>query len=441
MTRRYSTPAIAGWLICALFWGSCFTGTAQKPVLGDIERQQVSGMLQNAYNEVKKHYYDPNLQGLDWDARYKQYAALVGKANSLGDGFAVVSGFLSGLHDSHTFFTPPRRATRLDSGYRLLLVGNDCFISRLRPKTDAESKLHIGDRVLGIDGFKEDRASFYTMQYYFDVLAPQQSQRIAVQSPSGEQHQTVVNALVRYDKRVLGLDQGDDYMNWVRESQDDEDAMSSRIIESGDVAIWKLQQFDMDIDKIEKGFNIARKHKTLILDLRGNPGGAVKALEIMVGSLFDHDIKIADRVRRKETKPLIAKHHGHAFEGKLIVLVDAGSASGSELLARVVQLEHRGTVIGDRTSGKVMEAIYYDDSQGTDTMIFYGFNVTDANLIMSDGQSLEKKGVVPDELLLPTGADLAAGRDPVLTRAADLAGIKLDPGAAGKLFPFVWLHL
>jgi C-terminal processing protease CtpA/Prc len=88
-----------------------------------------------------------------------------------------------------------------------------------------------------------------------------------------------------------------------------------------------------------------------------------------------------------------------------------------------------------------MEAELYGGSQGFETRIFYGFSVTDANLIMSDGKSLEKTGVVPDELLLPTGADLASGRDIVLARAAELAGVNLDPVAAGKLFPFEWMPL
>jgi C-terminal processing protease CtpA/Prc len=64
--------------------------------------------------------------------------------------------------------------------------------------------------------------------------------------------------------------------------------------------------------------------------------------------------------------------------------------------------------------------------------------VTDADIIMRDGMSLEHLGVMPDELLQPSAQDLATGRDPVLARAAQLAGLTLDPVAAGKLFPFEW---
>ncbi len=140
-------------------------------------------------------------------------------------------------------------------------------------------------------------------------------------------------------------------------------------------------------------------------------------------------------------KPQMAKAFHSPFKGKLIVLIDSGSASSSELLARVVQLEHRGTVLGDTSAGAVMEAHQFGDQIGADNVIAYGMSVTDANLVMSDGKSLENHGVEPDEKILPTAADLAAGRDPVMIRAFELAGSTVPPGVSGKLFPFLWPRL
>jgi len=87
----------------------------------------------------------------------------------------------------------------------------------------------------------------------------------------------------------------------------------------------------------------------------------------------------------------------------------------------------------------VMESLGYSGSQGADVKIFYSFSITEADLIMKDGKSLEHTGVTPDEIVIPTAQDLAAGRDPALARAAQMAGLNLDPSAAGKLFPFEWL--
>jgi C-terminal processing protease CtpA/Prc len=53
---------------------------------------------------------------------------------------------------------------------------------------------------------------------------------------------------------------------------------------------------------------------------------------------------------------------------------------------------------------------------------------------MSDGESLEHKGVTPDEMLRPTGGDLAAGRDPVLARAITLLGGTMTAEQAGQFY-------
>jgi C-terminal processing protease CtpA/Prc len=204
--------------------------------------------------------------------------------------------------------------------------------------------------------------------------------------------------------------------------------------------IWKMPEFDLTDDEVSRLMGQIRRHQTLVLDLRGNPGGLVKTLQYLVGSVMDHEVTIAKRKGRKpDLKPIVAKTRGSsAFQGKLMVLIDSRSASAAELFARIVQLEHRGTVLGDRSSGSVMESRYYPFSQGADTKIYYGASITDADLEMVDGKSLEHGGVIPDEIILPTATDLAAGRDPVLARAAELAGTALDATQAGKLFPVEW---
>jgi len=71
-------------------------------------------------------------------------------------------------------------------------------------------------------------------------------------------------------------------------------------------------------------------------------------------------------------------------------------------------------------------------------MIFFGASVTEWDLIMKDGKSLERNGVTPDQLILPTAQDLASGRDPVLAQAAGILGVTMTPETAGKAFPFEW---
>jgi carboxyl-terminal processing protease len=204
--------------------------------------------------------------------------------------------------------------------------------------------------------------------------------------------------------------------------------------------IWKMRAFDLEAHKVDSSVGRAKNRKALILDLRGNGGGWEETLLRMVSNFFDRDIKLGDIKRRKETKPLVAKTRGNsAFTGKLIVLIDSQSGSAAELFARIVQLEKRGIVIGDVSSGAVMRSLFYDHQHGVNETIAYGASITDADIIMTDGRSLEHVGVVPDQLKLPAPAALAAKHDPVLAYAMSLAGVTMTPEKAGGLFPMVWI--
>jgi C-terminal processing protease CtpA/Prc len=181
-----------------------------------------------------------------------------------------------------------------------------------------------------------------------------------------------------------------------------------------------------------------RAHTGVVLDLRGNPGGYVDTLDRLLGGLFQNDLKILNRVGRDATKAVSAtgRHH-NAFTGRFAVLIDSESASASEVLARVVQLERRGFIVGDRSSGSVMEARLYPHEVALDSRVSYAISVTDADLVMTDGKSLEHVGVEPDTMILPTDQDLANNRDPALAKAAGLVGAKLSPEEAGTILPYV----
>ena len=77
-------------------------------------------------------------------------------------------------------------------------------------------------------------------------------------------------------------------------------------------------------------------------------------------------------------------------------------------------------------------------SMGADTVIAYGMNMTHADVIMTDGASLEHTGVIPNFRLLPTAQSLSRSHDPVLAEAFKLLGEDVSPERAGQLFPFKW---
>lgn len=386
-------------------------------------------MLREAYDLVKKHYYDPKYHGLDWDGRYQEFEAKIRATASVNAGLGLIAQFLDGLKDSHTYFIPPSRPFDHDYGYRLQLVGDKTFIARVVPKTDAEAKLQPGDEVLSINGFVPSRETLSTVQYILNVLAPLETVDVWVRNPAGVRRQVLVNARI--------VEKPHQRAEWdplaIYRTKDDPTRVEpQRFASLDDVLVWAMPDFLAEDRIVDGMWERARRHRAVILDLRGNPGGVTTTLNRMLANAFDRDIKAYEFVERKGRTPeLVKSRKDNAFTGSLTVLVDSNSGSAAELFARIIQLEKRGVVIGDRSAGGVMAARMHE---GESRHLFYAFVVTEADILMNDGKSLEAVGVVPDETVLPTAADLAAGRDPVLAHAATKLGVMLDATAAAKIF-------
>jgi carboxyl-terminal processing protease len=411
---------------------------AQK--FDNFERGRVKDMLHAIADDVRKDYYDPKLHGFDFDGRVREAEAKISEADSLGRAFRYLAWALDGLNDSHTYFVPPARINRTDYGWRMQMIGDHCYVTEVRPKSDAEAKgLKPGDEILSINGIPATRENFHVISYMYNILSPQPGLRLQLMGANGQPQQVDIASSVKQGHLVADLTDSGTFGDYVREIESSNHLMRTRCESVGDdLGICKLPEFNLSDDGVRWMLNIVHKHKAFILDLRDNPGGSVETLSRLAGGFFDHDVKIGDRIGRKEMKPIITKREGHAYDGKLVVLVDSQSASASEIFARMMQLEKRAIVIGDRSSGLVMEARLHVYKFNTGGIVFYGASITDADVVMTDGKSLEGRGVQPDEVVLPTADDLRAGRDPVLSHAAELVGVKLTPEQAGKLFPFEW---
>ena len=431
--RRISTAALCSLIL--LVYPSLAALARQNSKIGPLEHDRAVAMMEMLHDALKKNYYDPTFHGVDMEARYKVYLEKVKTAPTLATALRAIAAYLVALDDSHTIFLPPDYSFHFDYGYRMQMIGDRSFITDVRPNSDAAAKLHPGDQVLTLDGYGLKRKDMWQLEYYLNALAPKSATKFELLDPAGsrrtEEITTAHSAAVGIH-HLSPYDRLDLYEKWRHQMRD-------RYVEFDDVLMWKMRGFihtDVDIDHM---IAIARKHKALILDLRGNGGGSVDTLRYLIASVMDHEVHIGTSITRKGKHPLDSnKPPKDNFTGKIIVLVDSRSASASEIFARVIQLEHRGTVMGDVSSGSVMEAQIFPMQYGTDLIIYFGAEITGADLQMTDGNSLERMGVTPDVLILPTPQDLAEKRDPVLSRAAEMVGVKLDPAAAGKIFPYEW---
>ena len=409
---------------------------------GSYDREAGRQMLKMIRLDIEKHYYDPAFRGIDLQERFTQADERIKNAKSNGEIFGIIAQALLDFDDSHLFFIPPARVAKVEYGWQMQAIGDKCYVLAVKPGSDAEAKgLKRGDLILSIDGFTPTREVMWKIQYYYYTLRPKPGMRLVVQSPEGAPRQVDVLAKIQPGKKQMDLTSwAGDIKNLEIEAENEARLNRDRFYEKDNVIIWKMPGFDIyDESELDSIMGRVKKHQALVLDLRGNGGGLVLMLKRLVGYFFEQDIKVSEMKYRKEVKTEMAESKGNrVFKGKLIVLIDSRSASASEIFSRVVQLEKRGIVVGDRSAGAVMQSRQHGHEVGLETISIYGASVTNADVIMKDGKSIEHVGVTPDELLLPTAADLAANRDPVLSRAAELAGLKLDPDAAGKLFPIEW---
>ena len=150
-----------------------------------------------------------------------------------------------------------------------------------------------------------------------------------------------------------------------------------------------------------------------ILDLRSNPGGLLTNA-IIISDMFLNGGKIVSTVDRDGYKETQKASNNFITDKPLVVLINGGSASASEILSGALKDNNRATLVGTKTFGKgvVQEINRLADGSGV--------NITTQKYLTPNGTDIHQKGIAPDVEVKMTEEDITQKRDPQLIKAEEV---------------------
>jgi len=152
--------------------------------------------------------------------------------------------------------------------------------------------------------------------------------------------------------------------------------------------------------------------KQIVLDLRDNGGGLLtSAIDVTSQFMPEGNVVLYEKQKDKPERTFKTQSGGAALDIPLVVLVNHGTASASEITAGALRDNGRAILIGEKTFGKGSVQHIYDLKDGS------SLHVTAAEWFTPGRQQLTGHGLVPDVIVSRSNDDVAAGRDPQLDRA------------------------
>jgi carboxyl-terminal processing protease len=314
-----------------------------------------------------------------------------------------IRGMLEALGDEHTAYMDPEQYRQANIGLTGEYEGIGAWVDKDGkfltivapiPGSPAEKAgVKAGDVVIGVDG--EDMTGI--------------DPSLVIQRILGPKGTTVLLTLTREGT----LDPFD--LSVVRDSINIP-SVDGRMLDEGFGYVQLLtfgEETTRDLRATLKEL-LAQEPRGLILDLRGNGGGYLTTAVEVASEFLAQGVVLTERFGdgRVETYPV--RTGGLATEIPMVVLVDAGSASASEIVAGALQDLGRAQLVGETTYGKgsVQDWITLDDDGGA-------VRVTIARWYTPNERQINAAGLEPDLEALISEEDILAGRDPQLDRAIE----------------------
>ncbi len=317
--------------------------------------------------------------------------------------YAAIRGLLQSLGDEHTTFLTPKQAEIFNSdmqgqfegiGARVAKAeGGGVEIKYLFPEQPAQKAgLRVGDVIIAVDGT--------------DVTKMDLNDAISlIRGPRGTQ---VTLTIRRGDQEPFDVT--------ITRARIEIPVVETKTLADGKIEYIALSEFsNVAPRRLGEALEaaVARKPQGLILDLRGNPGGLLDAA-VRIGSYFVPEGNILIE-RFKDRPEQVYRRQGQYLLGDipLVVLVDGGSASASEIVAGAIQDAGTGILIGEKTYGKGSVQLPNRLSDGSQ------LRVTIARWYTPKDREIHQKGLEPDIVVPITEEDIKAERDPQLDRAIE----------------------
>jgi len=337
-----------------------------------------------------------------WNIVHEQYVNQPVDDTLLMQG--AIRGMMAAVGDDYTYYMDPKvyevESTSLSGEYEGIGAYVDTqgeyltIVSPIEGSPAAAAGLRPGDQIIAIDG--EDMTGVTPEEARQKVLGPAGTTVVLTVSREGESEPlefTIVRAKITVPS-VTG------------EMREDGIAYID-INQFGDNTTSQLR------DKLDE--LLAQNPKGILLDLRFNPGGyLITSVEVM-SEFIDEGVVLIEEYGDGSRDTYKALGNGKATDIPLVVLVNEGSASASEIVAGALQDYGRAKLVGVQTFGKGSVQTFnpLSNNQGA-------ARVTIARWLTPKERLIQDVGLTPDYIVEMTDEDYANNRDPQLDKAVEV---------------------